>query len=179
MRLEYFVLKSLYSLINCSIRSRDKSELIFNFIFPTHREYYTHSVTLIRAYNLNNTYTASFLETRASIVKLGSKDRQKHLQRCRNMCDGASAVEMLSALPYQGVEGRERCRERREGNEERAGRKGKWARRAERRERGVGNTFRFLPSPWSHLLPVYEGTHESFGTLALGVILRNSAMYVL
>lgn len=69
-------------------------------------------MTLIRTYNLNNTYTASLFENRTSIVKLGPKDRHEHLQRCRNMCDGASAVEMLSALPYQRVEGRERCRKK-------------------------------------------------------------------
>jgi len=66
---------------------------------------------LIRMYNSCNAY--SFLETAASIVKLGLKDPQKHLQRCRNMRDAASVVEMLSALPYQQVKGGECVAERR------------------------------------------------------------------
>jgi len=120
---------------------------------------------LIRMYNSCNAY--SFLETAASIVKLGLKDPQKHLQRRRNMRDAASVVEMLSALPYQQVKGGECVAERRaRAREERWGvvrepgrRKGKETRAKRGREAaektrragesgaGVRNTFRFLPSP--------------------------------
>lgn len=48
-------------------------------------------------------------------MKLRLKDLQKDLQRRRNMCDRASVVEMLSALPYPRVKGRECCRKKKEG----------------------------------------------------------------
>jgi len=92
-------------------------------------------------YNSRNAY--SFLETASSIVKLGLKDPQKHLQRRRNMRDAASVVEMLSALPYQQVKGGECVAERRaRAREERWGgvrepgtRKGKEARAKEEERR--------------------------------------------
>lgn len=91
---------------------------------------------------MDNTYSF-FLETRASIVKLLLKDLQKHLQRRRNMCNGASIVEMLSALPYPRVKGRECCRKKKGGQ--------RTEREARRKEVGSGRELETRFASCRHL----------------------------